>query len=116
MLCDAFCSHTALPRVKGVHQPRYSAVLFLKTNSNSSSSKRRTTTTRRYYMCFVVKLRYGIVLCCAERERTISHESVQCLCFERRSQSRSSSPGFIESPPDIPPDPYDRPKRRTMAS
>ena len=28
MLCDAFCSHTALPRVKGMHQPRDSAVFF----------------------------------------------------------------------------------------
>ena len=28
MLCDAFCPHTALPRVKGMHQPRDSAVFF----------------------------------------------------------------------------------------
>ena len=40
--------------------------------------------------CFVVKLHYVIVLCGAERVRTISHESLQCLCFERRSQSRCS--------------------------
>ena len=46
--------------------------------------------TRRSYMCFVVKLHYVIVLCGAERVRTISHESLQCLCFERRSQSRCS--------------------------
>ena len=39
MLCDAFCSHTALPRAKGVHQPRDSAVFPLKTNNHSSSSK-----------------------------------------------------------------------------
>ena len=26
VLCDAFCSHTALPRAKGIHQPRDSAV------------------------------------------------------------------------------------------
>jgi len=32
VLCDAFCSHTALPRAKGVHQARDSAVLFSKTN------------------------------------------------------------------------------------
>ena len=30
-----FAPHTALPRVKGVHQPRDSAVFFLKTNSHS---------------------------------------------------------------------------------
>ena len=30
VLCDAFCSHTALPRAKGVHQPRDSAVFFSK--------------------------------------------------------------------------------------
>ena len=44
-----------------------------------------------YYICFVVKLHHAIVLCGAERVRTISHESFQCLCFERRSQSRSLS-------------------------
>ena len=38
MLCDAFCSHTALPRVKGVHQPRENAILSLKTNNHSSSN------------------------------------------------------------------------------
>ena len=37
-------------------------------------------------MCFVVKLHYVIVLCGAERVRTISHESLQCLCFERLPQ------------------------------
>ena len=51
----------------------------------------RNRATRRSYMCFVVKLHYVIVLCGAERVRTISHESLQCLCFERRSQSRSLS-------------------------
>ena len=30
VLCDAFCSHTAPPRVKGVHQPRDSAVFVSK--------------------------------------------------------------------------------------
>ena len=45
--------------------------------------------TRRYNICFIVKLHYVIVLCGAERVKTISHESLQCLCFERRSQSRS---------------------------
>ena len=44
MLCDAFCSHTALPRAKGVHQPRDSTVFSLKANNHSNSSKRRTTT------------------------------------------------------------------------
>ena len=39
MLCDAFCSHTALPRVKGVHQPRDSAVFFSKTKNHSGNSK-----------------------------------------------------------------------------
>ena len=33
VLCDAFCSHTALPPVKGVHQPRDCAVFFFKTNA-----------------------------------------------------------------------------------
>ena len=47
--------------------------------------------TRRLYMCFVVKLHYAILLCGAGRVRTISYESLQCLCFERRSQSRSRS-------------------------
>jgi len=41
-------------------------------------------------MCFVVKLHCAIVLCGAERVRTIRHETLQCLCFERRSQSRCS--------------------------
>ena len=35
------------------------------------------------------KLHYAIVLCGAERLKTISHESLQCFCFERRSSSRS---------------------------
>ena len=45
--------------------------------------------TRRYYIGIYVKLHYVIVLCGAERVKTISHESLQCLCFERRSSSRS---------------------------
>ena len=43
MLCDAFCSHTALSRAKGVHQPRDSAVFFLKTNNHSDSKAAYTT-------------------------------------------------------------------------
>ena len=39
VLCDAFCSHTALPRAKGMHQPRDSAVFPLKTNNHSSSKQ-----------------------------------------------------------------------------
>ena len=31
--------HTALPRVKGMHQPRDSAVFFLKTNNHSGSAR-----------------------------------------------------------------------------
>ena len=42
MLCDAFCSHTALPRAKGVHQPRGSAVFSLKTNSHSDRASLET--------------------------------------------------------------------------
>ena len=49
----------------------------------------QSANTRRHYICIVVKLHYAIVLCGAERVKTISHESLQCLCFERRSQSRS---------------------------
>ena len=43
VLCDAFCLHlhTALPRVKGVHQPRDSAVFPLQTNNRSSSSSKQ---------------------------------------------------------------------------
>ena len=37
VLCDAFCSHTALPRVKDMHQPRDSAVFSLKTKSHRKS-------------------------------------------------------------------------------
>ena len=37
MLCGAFCSHTALPRVKGMPQPRDSSVFPLKTNNHSDS-------------------------------------------------------------------------------
>ena len=37
MLCDAFCSHTALPRVKGVHQPRDSAVFFSKQTATAAA-------------------------------------------------------------------------------
>ena len=40
MLCDAFCSHTALPRAKGAHQPRDSAVFFSK-----QTAKRLLVTT-----------------------------------------------------------------------
>ena len=39
MLCDAFCSHAALPRVKDVHQPRESAVFSLKTNKPNSNKQ-----------------------------------------------------------------------------
>ena len=34
-----FAPHTALPRVKGVHQPRDSAVFFLKTNSREGEGE-----------------------------------------------------------------------------
>ena len=37
--------------------------------------------TRRYYMCLVVKLHYAVVLCCAERVRTISHKSRHSLAM-----------------------------------
>ena len=57
----------------------------------SQSNLCRSTATRRYYIRFVVKLHYAIMICGAGRVRTISHESLQCLCFERRSQSRSLS-------------------------
>ena len=63
------------------------SVLF----ANATRTAPAALGTRRSYMCFVVKLHYVIVLCGAERVRTISHESLQCLCFERRSQSRSRS-------------------------
>ena len=58
-MCDAFCSHTALPRVKGVHQPRDSAVFLLKTNNHSSNKQyshsltvthTRTVIPRRTYV------------------------------------------------------------------
>ena len=39
VLCGAFCSHIALPRAKGMHQPRDSAVLPLKTNNHSGSGR-----------------------------------------------------------------------------
>ena len=35
-----FAPHTALPRVKGVHQPRDSAVFFSKQTATASSSRR----------------------------------------------------------------------------
>ena len=41
--------------------------------------------TRRLYICFVINLHYAIVLYRAERFKMISHESLQRLCFERRS-------------------------------
>ena len=40
-----FAPHTALPRAKGMHQPRDSAFIFLKTNSHSDS--RRPACERR---------------------------------------------------------------------
>ena len=42
MLCDAFCSHTALPRVKGAHQPRASAV-FLFENTIRGRGKEQSS-------------------------------------------------------------------------
>ena len=39
VLCDAFYSHTALPRAQGVHQPRDSAVFPLKTNNHNSNEQ-----------------------------------------------------------------------------
>ena len=40
--------------------------------------------TRRYYICFVLELHYVIVLCGAERVRTItiSTQNLQSLCFD----------------------------------
>ena len=43
MLCDAFCSHTALPRVKGMHQPRDSAVFSSKQTATATAGDRRAT-------------------------------------------------------------------------
>ena len=69
-----------------------SATLPLEAYQTVAISQNGGCFTRRYYICFVVKLHYAIVLCGAERVRTMSHESLQCLCFERRrSQSRSFS-------------------------
>ena len=48
MLCDAFCSHTALPRARGMHQPRDSAVFSLKTNNNSNSDEQNGLITLDY--------------------------------------------------------------------
>ena len=39
MLCDAFCPHTALPRVKGMHQPRDSAIFFSQNKHHSGSAR-----------------------------------------------------------------------------
>ena len=46
MLCDAFCSHTALPRVKGVHQPRDSAVFFSKQTATAAARNQYTSIQR----------------------------------------------------------------------
>ena len=43
VLCDAFCSHTALPRVKGVHQPRDSAVSFSKQITTAAARDQRAS-------------------------------------------------------------------------
>ena len=43
VLCDAFCSHTALPRVKGVHQPRDSAVSFSKQTATATAGCQRAS-------------------------------------------------------------------------
>ena len=45
MLCDAFCPHTALPRVKGMHQPRDSAIFF----STKQTPQRHCATSARAY-------------------------------------------------------------------
>ena len=39
MLCDADCSHTALPQAKGMHQPRDSSALFPRKHTNNSSRR-----------------------------------------------------------------------------
>ena len=41
VLCDAFCSNTALPRVKGVHQPRGSAVFSSKQTTTAAARDQR---------------------------------------------------------------------------
>ena len=46
MLCDAFCSHTALPRAKGMQQPRDSAVFPLKTNNHNSNKQYSQSLTK----------------------------------------------------------------------
>ena len=51
MLCDAFCSHTALLRAKGVHQPRDSSAVFSQNQNaikrNRAGNKRTTRRSRR---------------------------------------------------------------------
>ena len=47
MSCDAFCcSHTALPRVKGMHQPRDSAVFFSKQTATAAARNQYTSIQR----------------------------------------------------------------------
>ena len=46
VLCDAFCSYTALPRVKGVHQPRDSAVFFSQQTATAAARNQYTSTQR----------------------------------------------------------------------
>ena len=42
VLCGAFCSHTALPRAKGMHQPRRdSAVFFSKQTATAAMGDQR---------------------------------------------------------------------------
>ena len=43
MLCGAFCPHTALPRAKGVRQPRESAVFFSKQTATAAAGDRRAS-------------------------------------------------------------------------
>ena len=45
MLCDAFCPHTALPRAKGMHQPRDSAIFF---STKQTPQRQRATSARAY--------------------------------------------------------------------
>ena len=44
-----------------------------------------------------VKLNYVVVLCGAERVKTISHESLQCLCSERRSSKSLARRGLCST-------------------
>ena len=46
MLCDAFCSHTAVPRAKGMHQPRDSAVFFSKQTATAAARNQYTSIQR----------------------------------------------------------------------